>query len=86
VTPFFSSWAGWEELAGLHATEVEKARKDLDELRITHEHHRDAASVAVMVVRSEAILLHNQLRALPGRVCAAVTTGVHQGRHIAFPP
>jgi hypothetical protein len=50
--------------------DAEKARKELDELCVPYDHVCDAASIAVMTVRLELILLHDQLCALSSYVCA----------------
>jgi hypothetical protein len=64
---------------GLARREAEKARTELNKVRVTYGHLRDVVSIAMTAWLLEPILLHDQLRTLLGRVCAAVTAGLHQG-------
>jgi hypothetical protein len=66
-------------VANLYAAEAEQARRDLATLRISHGQLHDTTNVAEMMARLEPTLLHDRLHALPDRVRAMVTAGVHQG-------
>ena len=71
--------AGLEEELGAARHEADELRRRLNDVQDQHEALLMAALSVFRVVRAEEPLLTDRLRALPGRIRAAVSLGARRG-------